>query len=201
MPSIEILIRGRDLISAKGYFHLIVVVGLWVDGPQHQTRWRRLGAASVVAQWHAWPDLIGALHYMPIVLHLWCFLFLRNRWSARNSPRGSSTGEGLRSRMCGGKVQASIFGDGGGTLQRSAHNKVGPNGCGVDCRTPALGRWSLRSIARGVAMKGTNLGFVSVYRGFWLIILCTCRALSPIFPIWLGFDILTGFIEISVHGQ
>jgi hypothetical protein len=33
-----------------------------------------------------------------------------------------------------------------------------------------------------------------------LIISCGCRALSPRFPILLGFDILTGFIEISFGG-
>jgi hypothetical protein len=51
----------------------------------------------------------------------------------------SSTGEGVWSRMCGGKVQASIFGDGGGTLQGSAHDKAGQNGWAVGCRTPASG--------------------------------------------------------------
>jgi hypothetical protein len=48
-------------------------------------------------------------------------------------------------------------------------------------------------------MKGANLGFPlvffeipaqipSIYRGFGLIISCTCRALSPSFPIQRGFD-------------
>jgi hypothetical protein len=57
----------------------------------------------------------------------------------------------------------------------------------------------LRSAACGVVMKGTNLGFASVsfeipvqipsiYRGFGLIISCTCRDLSPSFPIQLRFD-------------
>jgi hypothetical protein len=146
-----------------------------------------------------------------LVLHFWCFLFLRNRWSARNSPIGSSTGRGLQSRTCDSKVQASTFGSGGGTLQGSAHDKVGPNRCGMESRTSALGRWSSRSFACGVVMKGVNLGFVLVffkilaqlpfiYRGFGLIILCTCRALSPSIPIRLGFDILTGFIGILVGG-
>jgi hypothetical protein len=118
---------------------------------------------------------------------------------------------GLWSRTCGGKVQASTFGDGGGTLQGSAHKEVGPNGCGAERRTPASGRWSSWSVARGVAMKGVNLGFVSVffqipaqlpsiYRGFGLIISCACRALSASFPIRLGFDISTGFAEILVSG-
>jgi hypothetical protein len=53
--------------------------------------------------------------------------------------KGSSTSGGLRSRMCGGKVQASTFHDGGVTLQGSAHDKVGPNGCDAECRTPELG--------------------------------------------------------------
>jgi hypothetical protein len=98
-----------------------------------------------------------------------------------------------------------------GTLQGLAHDMVGPNGCAVEHRTPALGRWSSRSVARGVASKGVNLGFVSVfieipvqlpsiYRSFGLIISCTCRALSPSFPIQLGFDISTGFVESSVGG-
>jgi hypothetical protein len=38
---------------------------------------------------------------------------------------------GLWSRTCGGKIQASTFGDGGGTLQGTTHDKVGPNGCGT----------------------------------------------------------------------
>jgi hypothetical protein len=182
-----------------------------VDGPQRPTGWRWLNAADVVAPWPAWPELTGAPHYTAMVLHFCYFLFLRNRWSARSSPRGSSTGGGLWSRTCGGKVQASNFGDGGGTLRGSAHDKVGPNRCDVECRTPASGRWSLRSVARGVAVKGANLGFISVffeilvqlssiYRGFRLIISCACRALSPSFPIQLGFDISTSFIEISVGG-
>jgi hypothetical protein len=61
-----------------------------------------------------------------------------------------------------------------------------------------------------MATKGANLVLVSVffeipqlpsiYRGFRLIISCMCRALSPSFPVRLGFDILTGFVEISVDG-
>jgi hypothetical protein len=79
----------------------------------------------------------GAPCYTAVVLCFRSFLFLRNRWSARNSPRGSSTGRGLQSRMCGSKVQASTFGDDGRTLQGSAHDKVGPNGCGAERRTLA----------------------------------------------------------------
>jgi hypothetical protein len=145
------------------------------------------------------PELTGAPRYTVMVLRFQWFLFLRNWWSARNWPRGSSTGGGLQSRTCGGKVQASTFSDGGGMLQGSAHDKVGRNGCGAERRTPTSGWWSSRSIARGVAMKGANLGFVSVffeipaqllsiYRGLGLIISCTCRALSPSFPIRLGFN-------------
>jgi hypothetical protein len=40
----------------------------------------------------------------------------------------------------------------------------------------------------------------SIYRGFGLIISCACRVVSPSFPIRLGFDILTGFVEILVGG-
>jgi hypothetical protein len=81
----------------------------------------------------------GVPRYTAMVLCFRWFLFLRNRWSVRNSPRWSSTGVGHRSRTCGGKVQGSAFGNGGGTLQGPAHDKVGPNGCGVECRTPASG--------------------------------------------------------------
>jgi hypothetical protein len=155
-----------------------VAVGTRVDDPQCLTGWRWLGAPC----------------YMAMVLRFRWFLFLWNRWSVRNLPKGSSTDRGLRSRTCGGKVQASTFGDGGGTLQGSAHDKVGPNGCSVECRTPASGRWSSSSIAHGVVMNGANLGFVSVffkiptqlpsiYRAFRLIISCACRALSASFPI------------------
>jgi hypothetical protein len=108
-------------------------------------------------------------------------------------------GGGLQSRTCGGKVQASTFGDGGGMLRGLAHDKVGPNGCDAECRTPASGRWSSRSVTRGVVMNGANLGFTSVfleipaqipsiYRGLGLIISCVRRALSPSFPIRHGFD-------------
>jgi hypothetical protein len=48
-------------------------------------------------------------------------------------------GGGLRSRTRGSKVHASTFGDGGGKLQGMAHDKVGQNGCGVECRTLASG--------------------------------------------------------------
>jgi hypothetical protein len=117
-------------------------------------------------------------------------------------------GGGLQSRACGGKVQASTFGDGEGALQGSAHNKVGPNGCDAEHRTPASGRWSSRSVTRVVAMKGVNLGFISVffeipaqqpfiYRGFGRIISCTCRALSQSSQIRLGFINPFNFVEIS----
>jgi hypothetical protein len=154
-----------------------------LDDPQCSTN----GGGSV---WSARLEITGAPCYTAMVLHFWCFLLLRNRWSARNSPGWSSTGEGLQSQTCGGKVQASTFGNGGGMLQGSAHDKVGPNGCGAEHRTLTLGRWSLRSVARGVAMKGANLGFVSVFfeipaqlpsicSCFGLIISCACRGLSP----------------------
>jgi hypothetical protein len=153
-------------------------------------------------------DVAGAPCYTGMVLHFWCFLFLQNRWSARNSPRVSSTDRGLQSRMCGSKVQTSTFGNGGGMLQGSAHDKVGPNGCGTKRRTPASGRWSSGSVAHGVVMKGVNLGFISgffeiptqlpsIYSGFGLIILCACRALSSSSQIRLGFNILFNFVEIS----
>jgi hypothetical protein len=163
-----------------------VAVGTRVDGPQRPTGWRQVPPARL--------ELTGAPRYMATVLRFHRFLFLRNRWGVRNSPRGSSIGGGLHSRTCGHKVQASIFGDSGGTLQGSSHDKVGTNRCGAKCRTPALGRWSSRSVARGVVMKGVILWSVSVffeilvqlpsiYWGFRLIFSCACRALSPSFPI------------------
>jgi hypothetical protein len=96
-------------------------------------------------------------------------------------------------------VQAPNFDDGGGTLQGSAHDMVGQNGCVAGCTTTALGGWSSRSVVHSVAMKGVNLGFASVFieipaqrpsicRGFGLIISWECRALSPSFPIRWGFD-------------
>jgi hypothetical protein len=118
---------------------------------------------------------------------------------------------GLQSKACGGKVQASTFGDGGGALQGSAHGKVGPNRCGAERRTPVLGRRRSRSVTPGMAMKGVNLGIVSVffeimaqrpsiYRGFGRIISCACRALSPSSQIRLGFINPFDFIEISAGG-
>jgi hypothetical protein len=188
-----------------------MAIDAWVDGPQCPTGWRWLGATGAVVPWLARLELTGAPHYTAMILCFRCFLFLRIWWSARNSPRGSSTDGGLWSRTCGGKVQDSTFGDSGAMVQGLAHDKVGPNGCSMECRTPASGQWNSRSIAHGVAMKGANLGFVSVffeiptqlpsiYRGFRLIISCAYRVLSPSFSIRLGFNILTGFIEISVGG-
>jgi hypothetical protein len=72
-------------------------------------------------------------------------------------------GGGLRGRTRGGKVQASIFSDSGGTVQGSAHDKAGPNGCGAERRTPVSGQWSSRSVTHGVVMKGANLRFVLVF--------------------------------------
>jgi hypothetical protein len=133
-----------------------MAVGARLDGRQRPT-----GGGSLVQP--ARPELTEAPRYRAMVLRFCYFLFLQNRWSARNSPRGSSTGGGLQSRTCDDKVQASTFGDGGVTLQGSAHDKVGPNWCSAECRTPASGRWSSRSVTRGVAMKGLNLGFISVF--------------------------------------
>jgi hypothetical protein len=98
-----------------------------------------------------------------------------------------------------------------GRLQGSGHDKVGSNGSGAEHRAPASGQWSSRIFSRGVAMKWVNLGFVSVffyilvqlrsiYRGFRLIVSCMCRALSQSFPIRLGFDILSSFVEMFVGG-
>jgi hypothetical protein len=164
--------------SNRGRWHMI-------GWPATPDRWWWLGTAGAVAPWTVRPELIGAPHYMAMVLRFRCFLFLWNRWSARNSPIGYSTGGGYRSRRCGNKVQASTFIDGEGMLQGSVHDRVGPNGCGVERRTLASFRWSSWSIACGVAMKKVNLGFISVffkipaqlssiYRGLGLIS-CACR--------------------------
>jgi hypothetical protein len=64
-----------------------VAVGARLDDPQRPTG----GGGSVQP---AWPVLTGAPCYTAMVLRFQCFLFLRNQWSARNSPRGSSTGGG-----------------------------------------------------------------------------------------------------------
>jgi hypothetical protein len=77
--------------------------------------------------------------YATMVLRFQWFFFLRNRRGARNSPRGSSIGGELWSRMCGSEAQTLTFGDGGGKLQGTAHDKVGQNGCGVGCRTLTSG--------------------------------------------------------------
>jgi hypothetical protein len=114
MPSVEITIKRWDLISAKGYFQ------------SNHGRWRTSGRPAtpdrVAAAWCGRRGSVVAdaarAHRSSVlqamVLHFWWFLFLRNRWGVRNSPRGSSTGGGLWSRTCNGKVQASTFGDGGG---------------------------------------------------------------------------------------
>jgi hypothetical protein len=47
--------------------------------------------------------------------------------------------QGDQSRMRGGEVQALTFGDGGGELQRTTHDKVGRNGCSAGSRSPTSG--------------------------------------------------------------
>jgi hypothetical protein len=133
---------GRDLISTNGYSQSNRDRWRMIGQPTTPDRWWQIGPAGAVVPWPAWPvlDLTGAPRYAAVVLHFWCFSFVRKQWSARNSPRGSSTGRGLQSRACIGKVQASTFSDGEGTLQWSAHGKVGPNSCGTEHRTPASGR-------------------------------------------------------------
>jgi hypothetical protein len=54
------------------------------------------------------PELTRAPRYMTMVLCFWWVFFLRNRRVVRNSPRGYSTGEELRSRMRGGKVVRNL---------------------------------------------------------------------------------------------
>jgi hypothetical protein len=170
----------------------------------------RLGGGGTV--WLVRLELTGAPCYTAMVLRFQCFFILWNQWGARNSTRGSSTGGELWSRMRGGKVQASTFGDGGGKLQGMAHDKVGQNGCGVGCRTSASGWWKSRSVAHGTAMKGVNLGFASIffkilaqgpsiYRGFGLMISCVCRTTSPSFPLGRGFGFDRFFWDFSLWWQ
>jgi hypothetical protein len=78
--------KGRDLILAKGYSQSNHARWCTIGWPTTPNWRRQLGAVGVA----------GALRYMGMVLHFWCFLFLQNQWSARNSPRGSSTGGGSR---------------------------------------------------------------------------------------------------------
>jgi hypothetical protein len=66
-----------------------MAVGARVDGPQHPPG----GSGSVRP---TRPELTGVQRYMAMVLCFRWFLLLRNRWSVRNSPRGSSTGGGSR---------------------------------------------------------------------------------------------------------
>jgi hypothetical protein len=184
-----------------------VAVGARLDDPQRSTG----GGGSVRPVHGAMAGLAGALRYMDMVLHFRCFLFLWNRWSARISARGSYTGGGSRVGHAAARFKPQPSAMVGECFQGSAHDKVRPNGCGTEHRTPASDRWSSRSIARGMAMKRANIGFVSIffeismqlpsiYMGFGLIISCVCRSLSPSSQIQLGFDISFDFIEISASG-
>jgi hypothetical protein len=175
-----------------------MIVGAWVDDPQCSTGWRRHGVASAVAPWLVRPELTGTPRYTAMVIRFRWFFFIWNQRCARNSPRGSSTSGELQSKTCSSNIQASTFGDGGGSSKGTAHDKVGQNGCGAGCRTPMSGWWSYRSVARNAVMKGVNLGFASVffkilaqgpyiYRGFGSMISCVCRTPSPSFPIRRGF--------------
>jgi hypothetical protein len=102
--------------------------------------------------------------------------------------------------MRDGEAQASIFGDGGGEHQGTAHDEVGQNRCGLVSRWPASGRWSSGGVTHGAAMKGVNLGFASIfdeipargssiYRGFGSMISCSCRTPSPtpLILTWIRF--------------
>jgi hypothetical protein len=183
MPSFEILIKGQDLISVNGYFQSNR--GRWRTSgwPTTPTGWQWLGAADA-----AGADRSSALHGYGALFSM--VSPLTEPVECEELTKGVFYWWGLQSRMCSGKVQASTFADGGEMLQGSAHDKVWPNGCGAERRTPALDRWSSRSVTRGMAMKGVSLGFVLVffkilaqlpyiYRGFGLTISCAYRALSP----------------------
>jgi hypothetical protein len=109
-----------------------MAVGARVDGPQCPTGWRQHGAAGAA----------GA--HRSSVLHGFGALFSvvslpTELVECEELTKGSSTGGGLQSRTCSGKVQASTFGDGGGMLQGPAHDKVGQNRCVTECRTPGSG--------------------------------------------------------------
>jgi hypothetical protein len=134
---------------------------------------------------------------------LWCSIF------GGFSPYGTS---GVRGTHQGGLLPTGDSGAGCAVVRFKLQHSVTVGDaprvgswqgwakrCDAGCRTPTSGWWSSRSVVHGVAMKGANLGFASVffeipaqrpsiYRGFRLIILCTCRALSPSFPIRREFD-------------
>jgi hypothetical protein len=184
--------KDRDLFSAKGYSQSNRGRWCMIGRPTTLDRWRWLGASG--AWRHGRSGRSSALHGYGAPLSV--FSLSMEPVECEDLSKGFLYRRGLQSRTCGGKVQASTFSDGGGTLQGSAHDKVRPNGCGTEHRTPASDRWSSRSIARGMAMKGANK-LPSIYMGFGLIISCVWRSLSPSSQIQLGFDISFDFIEIS----
>jgi hypothetical protein len=103
-----------------------------VDEPQWPTGWRWHGAADAArAHQSSAPPGYGA----PFSVG---FLPTKSA-GCEELTKGSSTGGELRSKMRGGNVQASTFGDGGGKLQGTAHNKASQNGCSAGCRTPSSG--------------------------------------------------------------
>jgi hypothetical protein len=81
---------------------------------------------------------------------------------ARSSPRGSSPGGELRSRMRGGEAQALTFGDGGGELQGTAHDEVGQNGCGEGCRSRTSGNLEFASVFNIIPARD------HLFIGFWV---------------------------------
>jgi hypothetical protein len=182
MPSIEIIIKGWDLISAKGYFQ------------SNHGRWRTSGQPTmldrVVTAWCSWrgqssPELRAT--------RLWCSIFGGFSSYGIGRVRGTHLGGFQPLGSSGaGRVAARL------KLQGMAHDKVGQNGCGIGWRTPTLGWWSSRSVARGAAMKGANQLFApvffkilaqgpSIYRGSESMISCVCRTPSASFPIRQGF--------------
>jgi hypothetical protein len=176
-----------DLISRRGTLDLILATRFGMDGAGAlPTRWRRWASSRGGAMERARRRSLShaTVHY------LGQGFFLQGRWSLGNSPGGSSADVVHRSRVRGSEARALIFGDGGGKHQGAAHNEAGQNGCGVSCRSPTLGCWSLRSFSHGAAMERGYLGLASVfheisawgssiYRGFGSMILCVRRTLSP----------------------
>jgi hypothetical protein len=102
------MIKGWDLISAKGYLQSN-------HGHRRSSGWPtmpdRMAVARCGRHGRSSPELCTTQQWCSV---FWWFIFLRNRWGARNSPIGSSSSGGHQSRMWGSKVHASTFGDGGG---------------------------------------------------------------------------------------
>jgi hypothetical protein len=139
MSSVEIVIKGRDLISANGYFQSNRdhwhTSGWLTTLDRVAVAWcgRRGSAMAGAARAHRSSALHG--YGAPFFV---VFLPMEPA-GCEELTMGVFNWWGAPDQDVWGRAQASAFGNGTGKLQGMAHEKVGQNGCGAGCRTPTSG--------------------------------------------------------------